>query len=57
MMTAPWVQALSDVLYALVAHHLSALAFGQMSLALTLSYTFQIVAVAGTKALIIRRSG
>lgn len=47
-------RATTFVLYALVARHLSAFAFGQISLALTLFYTFQMVAVAGTKTLITR---
>jgi O-antigen/teichoic acid export membrane protein len=47
-------RATTFVLYALVARHLGAFAFGQMSLALTLFYTFQMVAVAGTKTLITR---
>jgi O-antigen/teichoic acid export membrane protein len=47
-------RATTFILYALVARHLSAFAFGQMSLALTLFYTFQMVAVAGTKTLITR---
>jgi O-antigen/teichoic acid export membrane protein len=38
----------------LVARQLGAFAFGQMSLALTLFYTFQMVAIAGTKTLITR---
>lgn len=43
-------------LYALVAHSLGAYEFGQLSLALTLFYTFQILAVAGLKTLITRES-
>jgi len=47
-------RATTFVLYALVARHLSAFAFGQMSLAFTLFYTFQMIAVAGMKTLITR---
>ena len=42
------------LLYALVARHMGAFEFGQFSLALTLFYTFQVVAVAGLKTLIVR---
>jgi O-antigen/teichoic acid export membrane protein len=42
------------VLYALVGRFLGDYAFGQMSLALTLFYTFQIFAIAGLKTLITR---
>lgn len=45
----------SFVLYALVARHLGTHEFGQLSLALTLFYIFQILAVAGLKTLIIRQ--
>lgn len=47
-------RATTFVVYALVARYLGAFEFGQMSLALTLSYTFQIFAVAGLKTLIAR---
>lgn len=42
------------LLYALVARYLGAFAFGQLSLALTLFYTFQVVAALGLKTLITR---
>jgi O-antigen/teichoic acid export membrane protein len=42
------------VLYALVARHLGGREFGQLSLALTLFYAFQVLALSGTKSLIIR---
>src|SRR6266481_5025099 len=45
----------SFVLYALVARHLGAQEFGQLSLAFTLFYTFQVFAVGGLKTLIIRQ--
>jgi O-antigen/teichoic acid export membrane protein len=45
----------SFVLYALVARHLGAHEFGQLSLALTLFYIFQVLAVAGLKTLTIRQ--
>jgi O-antigen/teichoic acid export membrane protein len=45
----------SFVLYALVARHLGTHEFGQLSLALTLFYIFQVLAVAGLKTLIIRQ--
>src|SRR5437867_8411028 len=48
-------RATSFVLYALVARHLGAHEFGQLSLALTLFYIFQVLAVAGLKTLIIRQ--
>jgi O-antigen/teichoic acid export membrane protein len=48
-------RATSFVLYALVARRLGAHEFGQLSLALTLFYIFQIFAVAGLKTLIIRQ--
>lgn len=41
-------------LYALVARYLSTFEFGQISLALLLSYTFQVFAVAGLRTLITR---
>ena len=45
----------SFVLYALVARHLGAHEFGQLSLALTLFFIFQVLAVAGLKTLTIRQ--
>jgi O-antigen/teichoic acid export membrane protein len=45
----------SFVLYAMVARHLGAQEFGQLSLALTLFYTFQVFAVGGLKTLIVRQ--
>jgi O-antigen/teichoic acid export membrane protein len=48
-------RATSFVLYALVARHLGTHEFGQLSLALTLFYIFQVVAVAGLKTLTIRQ--
>ncbi len=47
-------RATSFVIYALVARRLGAVAMGQVSLALTLFYVFQVLAVAGMKTLIIR---
>ncbi|MGA7669526.1 MAG: flippase [Nitrolancea sp.] len=47
-------RATTFALYALVARSLGAYEFGQLSLALTLFYTFQILAVAGLKTLITR---
>ena len=47
-------RATNFVLYALVARHLGAREFGQLSLALTLFYVFQVSAVAGVKMLITR---
>jgi O-antigen/teichoic acid export membrane protein len=47
-------RATSFVLYALVARHLGVHEFGQLTLAFTLFYTFQVCAVAGLKTLIIR---
>ncbi len=44
----------SFVLYALVARYLGAFAFGQLSLALTLFYTFQVLAAAGLRTLVVR---
>src|SRR5947208_8470875 len=41
-------------LYALVARYLGPYTFGQMSLALTLLYTFQVIAAAGLKTLVTR---
>jgi O-antigen/teichoic acid export membrane protein len=48
-------RATSFVLYALVARYLGAHEFGQLTLALTLFYTFQVFAVAGLKILITRQ--
>lgn len=45
----------SFVLYALVGRHLGAHEFGQLSLALTLFYIFQVLAAAGLKTLTIRQ--
>ena len=45
----------SFVLYALVARHLGAHEFGQLSLGLTLFFIFQVLAVAGLKTLTIRQ--
>src|ERR671919_2709116 len=42
------------VLYALVARYLGAFEFGQLSLALTLFYMFQVLAAAGLKTLVVR---
>jgi len=42
------------ILYALVARYLGVFEFGQMTLALTIFYTFQVFAVAGLKTLITR---
>ena len=47
-------RATTFVLYALVARHLGAHEFGQMALALTLFYTFQVLAAAGLKTLVTR---
>lgn len=47
-------RATTFVLYALVARYLGAFEFGQMSLALSLFYLFQVTAVAGLKTLITR---
>src|SRR5437016_14617382 len=44
-------RATSFVLYALVARRLGAHEFGQLSLALTLFYIFQVLALAGLKTL------
>gem|GEM_PF-335335 len=41
-------------MYALVARYLGAFEFGQLALALTLFYTFQVLAIAGLKTLITR---
>jgi O-antigen/teichoic acid export membrane protein len=48
-------RAVSFVLYAMVARHLGAFEFGQMALALSLFYMFQVSAVAGLKILIVRQ--
>jgi len=45
----------SFVLYALVARHLGAQEFGQLTLAFTLFYTFQVFALAGLKTLVVRQ--
>ncbi|HKV64642.1 MAG TPA: flippase [Candidatus Acidoferrum sp.] len=45
----------SFLLYAMVARHLGAQEFGQLTLALTLFYTFQVFAVGGLKTLIVRQ--
>jgi O-antigen/teichoic acid export membrane protein len=47
-------RATTFLLYALVARYLGAYEFGQMSLALALFYTFQVLAAAGLKTLITR---
>ncbi|HYN88792.1 MAG TPA: flippase [Ardenticatenaceae bacterium] len=47
-------RATTFVLYALVARNLGAFEFGQLSLALTFFYTFQVLAAAGLKTLITR---
>jgi len=47
-------RATTFILYTLVARYLGAFAFGQMSLALTLFYTFQVFAAAGMRTLLIR---
>ncbi len=47
-------RATTFVLYALIARHLGAHEFGQLSLALTLFYTFQVFAAAGLSTLITR---
>ncbi|HEX3722416.1 MAG TPA: oligosaccharide flippase family protein, partial [Nitrolancea sp.] len=47
-------RATTFALYALVARSLGAYQFGQLSLSLTLFYTFQILAVAGLKTLVTR---
>ena len=48
-------RATSFVMYALVARHLGAQDFGQLSLAFSLFYLFQVFAIAGLKVLIIRQ--
>ena len=47
-------RATSFVVYAMVARKLGAFEFGQMSLALSLFYVFQIFAISGVKTLLIR---
>lgn len=47
-------RATTFAMYVLVARHLGVFEVGQMSLALTLFYVFQVVAVAGLKTLITR---
>lgn len=47
-------RAASFVIYAMVARHLGAEEFGQLALAFSLFYTFQIFAIAGMKVLIVR---
>src|SRR5204862_1784334 len=47
-------RATSFVLYILVARNLGVHEFGQLALAFTIFYTFQVCAVAGLKTLIIR---
>lgn len=48
-------RATSFVLYALVARHLGAHEFGQLTLAFTLFYAFQVFAMGGLKTLVIRQ--
>jgi O-antigen/teichoic acid export membrane protein len=47
-------RAASFVIYAMVARHLGAQEFGQLALAFSLFYMFQIFAIAGLKVLVIR---
>lgn len=47
-------RATTFFIYLLVARHLGPFEFGQMSLALALFYTFQVIAAAGLKTLMIR---
>ena len=47
-------RAASFVIYAMVARHLGAQEFGQLALAFSMFYMFQIFAIAGLKVLIIR---
>jgi len=47
-------RATTFVLYALIARHLGTHEFGQMSLALTLFYISQVIALAGVKQVIVR---
>src|ERR1700732_5435586 len=48
-------RATSFVMYALVARRLGAQEFGQLSLAFSLFYMFQVFAIAGLKVLVIRQ--
>jgi O-antigen/teichoic acid export membrane protein len=48
-------RATSFAMYALVARHLGAQEFGQLSLAFSLFYMFQVFAIAGLKVLVIRQ--
>lgn len=47
-------RATTFFIYLMVARYLGAFEFGQMSLALTLFYTFQVISAAGLKTLLIR---
>src|SRR3990172_1111111 len=47
-------RATTFVLYTMVARYLGAYEFGQLSLAVSLFYTFQVIALAGMKTLIAR---
>jgi O-antigen/teichoic acid export membrane protein len=47
-------RASTFIIYALIARYLGAHAFGQLSLALTLFYAFQVLAAAGLKVLVTR---
>ena len=47
-------RATTFFIYLLVARYLGAFEFGQMSLALALFYTFQVMSAAGLKTLLIR---
>jgi len=49
-------RATSFVIYAMVARHLSAQEFGQLTLAFSLFYMFQIFATAGLKVFVIREA-
>ncbi|MDI3340761.1 MAG: flippase [Sphaerobacter sp.] len=49
-------RASAFVLYALVTRHLGLFRFGQLSLAMTLVYTAQVLAAAGLKTLIVREA-
>src|SRR4029077_4282047 len=48
-------RATSFLMYALVARRLGAQEFGQLSLAFSLFYMFQVFAIAGLKVLVIRQ--
>jgi O-antigen/teichoic acid export membrane protein len=48
------IRATNFVVYALIARRLGAFAFGQLALALSLFYVFQILATAGQRTLMIR---